>query len=123
MLNRLLVKHCRVRLGSSGLSSICYADTWPYHRLDDTIRAARRIGIRFHPVRGAMSRGVSQGGIPPDELVEREPDILADMRRCIGEYHDSSRCRRICSFRCHHSRYCLPANRPHCRSEFGAVHI
>ena len=66
-------------------------------RLDDTIRAARHIGIRFHPVRGAMSRGVSQGGIPPDELVEQEPNILADMRRCIGEYHDNSRCHLQCS--------------------------
>ena len=50
------------------------------------------MGIRFHPVRGAMSRGQSQGGIPPDALVEQEPAILADMRRCITEYHDNSRC-------------------------------
>ena len=74
---------------------VCHAHVvcfFVLRRLDDTIRAARHIGIRFHPVRGAMSRGVSKGGIPPDELVEQEPDILADMRRCIAEYHDNSRC-------------------------------
>jgi cytosine/adenosine deaminase-related metal-dependent hydrolase len=41
-------------------------------RLEDEIRAAQEIGIRFHAARGAMSVGESQGGLPPDYLVERE---------------------------------------------------
>ncbi|EFJ49445.1 hypothetical protein VOLCADRAFT_89869 [Volvox carteri f. nagariensis] len=60
-------------------------------RLDDTIRAARVLGLRFHPVRGGMSAGVSRGGIAPDSVVELETDILDDMRRCIREFHDNSR--------------------------------
>lgn len=59
--------------------------------LDDTIRASRDIGMRFHPVRGGMSAGVSKGGIAPDAVVEHEPDILLDMERCIKEFHDNSR--------------------------------
>jgi len=58
-------------------------------RLDDTIAAAQAIGIRFHACRGAMSVGVSQGGLPPDALVEREDAVLADMERVIATFHDA----------------------------------
>ena len=57
-------------------------------RLEDTIEAAREIGMRFQPTRGAMSIGESAGGLPPDDLVEREEDILEDMIRVIDGFHD-----------------------------------
>jgi 8-oxoguanine deaminase len=60
-------------------------------RLDDEIRALRDIGMRFHACRGSMSVGESQGGLPPDRLVEKEADILRDSERLIGAYHDPER--------------------------------
>ncbi|MEC5385720.1 8-oxoguanine deaminase [Uliginosibacterium sp. H3] len=60
-------------------------------RLDDAIEAAREIGMRFTATRGSMSVGQSQGGLPPDSVVEKEDDILRDTRRLIETYHDASR--------------------------------
>jgi 8-oxoguanine deaminase len=59
-------------------------------RLDDSIEAARAIGMRFIASRGGMSVGISQGGLPPDSLVEREDRILRDTQRLIESYHDAS---------------------------------
>ncbi len=59
-------------------------------RLDDCIEAASEIGMRFHAARGAMSIGESQGGLPPDSLVEKEPAILNDTQRVIETYNDPS---------------------------------
>lgn len=58
------------------------------HLIDAEIEAARRIGIRFHPCRGSMSVGESQGGLPPDSVVQKEDAILADCERLISKYHD-----------------------------------
>ncbi|MGC8880632.1 MAG: 8-oxoguanine deaminase, partial [Anaerolineae bacterium] len=57
-------------------------------RLDDEIAAAREVGVRLHASRGSMSLGESQGGLPPDSVVDTEDHILRDSQRLIETYHD-----------------------------------
>jgi len=57
-------------------------------KLDDEIQAASEMGVRIHASRGSMSLGESQGGLPPDSVVEDEEYILKDSRRLIEQYHD-----------------------------------
>lgn len=62
---------------------------WPGGaRVDDQIEGADPVGLRFHVSRGSMSRGESDGGLPPDHVVEDEAAILLDSQRVIETFHD-----------------------------------
>ena len=58
--------------------------------LEAEIEAARELGLRFHPCRGSMDLGRSQGGLPPDEVVEDRDAILAATEAAIDRWHDPS---------------------------------
>jgi cytosine/adenosine deaminase-related metal-dependent hydrolase len=58
-------------------------------KLDDEIAAAQEIGLRIQASRGSMSLGQSQGGLPPDSVVDSEDSILKDSQRLIEQYHDA----------------------------------
>ncbi len=60
-------------------------------QLEDEIRAAQEIGMRFHAARGAMTVGESKGGLPPDTLVEGEESVLKDMQRVLEIHHNKKR--------------------------------
>lgn len=65
---------------------------WPRGTsVDGEIEVARRMGFRFHASRGSMSIGHSQGGLPPDALVEDETAIMRDCERVVKAYHDPNR--------------------------------
>jgi cytosine/adenosine deaminase-related metal-dependent hydrolase len=52
------------------------------------VQAARELGVRLVAARGSMDLGVSDGGLPPDELVEDLDAVLADTQRLAGVLHE-----------------------------------
>jgi len=54
------------------------------------IEAARDIGVRFHPTHGSMSLSEKDGGLPPDDVVMDEDEILAESERLVATHHDPS---------------------------------
>ncbi|HEY7398669.1 MAG TPA: 8-oxoguanine deaminase [Gaiellaceae bacterium] len=52
--------------------------------IEAELDAARSLGLRFVAARGSMDLGESDGGLPPDSLVEGLDDILADTERLAG---------------------------------------
>ncbi len=58
--------------------------------LEAEITAARDLGIRFHPTRGAIDVSLTAGGSPPPELVEDTDAVLESMEAAVLKFHDSS---------------------------------
>lgn len=62
---------------------------WPNgSEVDDQVEGAQGLNMRFHVSRGSMSLGQSQGGLPPDSVVEDEDVILEKSRLAVDNYHD-----------------------------------
>ena len=57
--------------------------------IEAEVQAARELGVRLVASRGSMDLGVSDGGLPPDELVEGIDAVLADTERLHGAVHES----------------------------------
>ena len=58
--------------------------------IDREIEAAQELGIRFQPTRGSMSLSKKDGGLPPDDVIQTEAQIIEDTLRLIKKYHDAS---------------------------------
>lgn len=56
--------------------------------LEVEIDAAASVGLRFQPCRGSMDLGHSDGGLPPDEVVEDRDAVLAASEAAISRFHD-----------------------------------
>lgn len=69
----------------------CFPNGISGELIDEEIRAAAELGIRFFPTRGSMNLGRSQGGLPPDEVTQTMDVILKDTQRVIETYHDASK--------------------------------
>ncbi|MGI9019028.1 MAG: 8-oxoguanine deaminase [Euzebya sp.] len=85
----------RVGLAELALSGCTTAADHHYlvPRGDDSVfdaiaTAARQVGIRLHLARGSMDLGQSQGGLPPDHVVEELDAILTSTERVISRWHD-----------------------------------
>ena len=56
--------------------------------IEAEVQAARELGLRIVASRGSMDLGLSQGGLPPDELVEEIDAVLADTERLVHALHE-----------------------------------
>jgi cytosine/adenosine deaminase-related metal-dependent hydrolase len=69
----------------------CFPDGISGELIDEEIRAAGELGIRFYPTRGSMTLGQSKGGLPPDFLCQTDDVALKDTVRVIERYHSADR--------------------------------
>jgi 8-oxoguanine deaminase len=58
--------------------------------IDIQVEAINTLGCRATLTRGSMSLGESDGGLPPDSVIQTEDTILQDSQRLISKYHDTS---------------------------------
>ncbi len=57
--------------------------------IEAEVQAARELGLRLVASRGSMDLGESDGGLPPDELVEDLDAVLADTERLAAALHEA----------------------------------
>src|SRR5512132_3716467 len=54
--------------------------------IEAEMTAAEELGVRLVPSRGSMDLGESDGGLPPDSLVEDPDEVLAETERLAARY-------------------------------------
>jgi cytosine/adenosine deaminase-related metal-dependent hydrolase len=62
---------------------------WPNGTgVDDQIEGAAGLNIRFHISRGSMNLGESEGGLPPDSVVEDQDTAIELSQKAVEAHHD-----------------------------------
>jgi cytosine/adenosine deaminase-related metal-dependent hydrolase len=88
-------EHAAARTGLAELALSGCATVFDHHYVfprgggdlvEAEMEAARGLGLRLIPSRGSMDLGESDGGLPPDSLVEDPDDVLAETERLAARY-------------------------------------
>lgn len=85
---------CFAELISSGVTTTSdYFYPFPKgkeNNIDFTIKAAKKIGLRFTSIRGSMTLSQKDGARYPDDVVEISEEILEKSEKFIKKYHGNS---------------------------------